>query len=411
VDTPALSTTPRFAARLWAARGRIALYIAVAVFLAAAYRFRILPKQADVLLDYFLYMSAATTFTPLPTPPVIIHAATQAPVFLVALVGALGTVVAYLIEYAVLGRVLGRVLALDRLRGVRENRAYLKLTALFDRMPFVSLAVAAFLPLPVDGVRLLAIARRYDRARYALAAFIGRLPRYAMIAGLGYGLRFVLPFSAAAEPPPPVPAAAEKAADPALAATLARLDRALAELEDAHGRFHQERWSPAFEEPDRASGELWFRRPGDLVLHYREPEPQEMVVDSAGVWIYLVKQKQAQRHPFATPSQRDAALAVLWQPSAVLARRYEITASATPPAGEKAGTWLRLVPRDKDLAEVVQVLYLRIGAKSGLSDCIIVEQRDGQRARLVMDAIEKNPGLPPERFRFRPPAGVDVIRF
>lgn len=405
MDTPVLPAPPRFAARLWTARGRIALYAALAVFLAAAYRFRILPQQADVLLDYFLYMSAATTLTPLPTPPVIIHAATQAPVFLVALVGALGTVVAYLIEYAV----LGRVLALDRLRGVRENRAYLKLAALFDRLPFVSLAVAAFLPLPVDGVRLLAIARRYSRARYALAAFIGRLPRYAMIAGLGYGLRFVLPFSAAAEPPP-VPAA-EAAADPALAATLGRLDRALAQLEDAHGRFHQERWSPAFEEPDRASGELWFRRPGDLVLHYREPEPQEMVVDSAGVWIYLVKQKQAQRHPFATASQRDAALAVLWQPSAVLASLYEIRASAEPPAGEKAGTWLRLLPRDKDLAEVLQVLYLRIGAKSGLSDCIIVEQRDGQRARLVMDAIEKNPGLSPERFRFRPPAGVDVIRF
>jgi outer membrane lipoprotein carrier protein len=396
---------PGRAARLWAARGQIALYVALAVFLAAAYRFRILPRQADVLLDYFLYMSAATTFTPLPTPPVIIHAATQAPVFLVALVGALGTMVAYLIEYAV----LGRVLALDRLRGVRENRAYRKLAALFDRLPFVSLTVAAFLPLPVDGVRLLAIARRYNRVRYALAAFIGRLPRYAMIAGLGYGLRFVLPFSAAAEPPPVL--AAEKAADPALAATLARLDRALAGLEDAHGRFHQERWSPAFEEPDRASGELWFRRPGDIVLHYREPEPQEMVVDSAGVWIYLVKQKQAQHHPFATATQRDAALAVLWQPSSVLGLRYEITASPAPPAGEKAGTWLQLVPRDKDLAEVVQVLYLRIGGKSGLSDCIIVEQRDGQRARLVMDGIEKNPGLPPERFRFRPPAGVDVIRF
>ncbi len=398
MQTPAVPFKPSLAGRLWAARGRIGLYAALAVVLTAAYRFRILPRQADVLLDYFLYMSAATTFTPLPTPPVIIHAATQAPVFLVAVVGALGTTVAYLIEYAV----LGRVLALDRLRGVRENSAYLKLAALFDRLPFVSLTVAAFLPLPVDGVRLLAIARRYDRGRYALAAFIGRLPRYAMIAGLGYGLRFVLPFGAAT---------AAETADPALTSTLARLDSALARLEDAHGRFHQERWSPAFAEPDRASGELWFRRPGDLVLRYREPETQEMYVDSAGVWIYLVKQKQAQRHPFANESQRDAALAVLWQPSAVLARRYEISRSTTPPAGEKAGDWLRLLPRDKDLAAVVAAAYLRVAAKSGLSDCIIIEQQDGQRARLVMDSIERNPRLPPERFRFTPPAGVDVVRF
>ncbi len=404
---PAASTSSR-SSRLWASRRRIALFVALILFLAVMYRFQILPTTADVLLDYFLYMSAATTFTPLPTPPVIIHAATKAPVALVAVVGALGTVVAYLIEYAV----LGRVLAIDRLRGIRENRMYLRLASLFDRLPFISLTIAAFLPLPVDGVRLIAIARRYDRFRYALAAFIGRVPRYALIAGLGYGLRFVLPLGAAAEEQPALPEmTAASTADSHLAASLTRLDAALAKLEDAHGRFHQERWSPAFADPERSSGELWFRRPGDLVLRYREPESQEMYIDSAGVWIYLVKQKQAQRYPFENEAQRDAALAVLWQPSTVLSRRYDLARSPTPPAGEKGGDWLRLTPHDERIAEVVTAVHLRLAAKTGLSDCILVEQQDGQRARLEIDSIERNPGLPAHRFRFQPPPDVEVVRF
>ena len=82
-------------------RRRLGLFLALLAFLAAAYRFRVLPGRADVLLDYFLYMSASTTFTPLPVIPAIVHAATLAPVFLVALVGALGTTVAYLIALIV----------------------------------------------------------------------------------------------------------------------------------------------------------------------------------------------------------------------------------------------------------------------------------------------------------------------
>lgn len=393
-------------------RRRIGLLLALLAFLAAAYRFRVLPGRADVLLDYFLYMCAATTFTPLPVIPVIVHAATLAPVLLVALVGALGTTVAYLIEYAV----LGRVLAHDRLGKVRQSRAYLWLAGVFDRLPFASLTLAAFLPLPVDGVRLVAIARGYDRRRFALAAFLGRLPRYALVAGLGYSLRFALPFVSAAGPAVEPAAAAihadsTAAADPRLRATLERLDHGTAHLRATHARFRQERWSPAFDEPERSRGELWFRRPGDLVLRYDEPDAQEVYIDSAGVWIYLKREKQAQHYPFMSRGERDAALAVLWQPSSVLAELYELARAPAPPAGETSGEWLRLVPRDPELGQVVACLYVRLAPKTGLSDCVVVEQQSGERTRLEVEKVERNPGLPDRLFRFTPPPGVEVVRF
>lgn len=394
------------------------LMAVVVTLLAACYRYRVLPERADVLLDYFLYMSAATTFTPLPTPPVIMHAATRAPILLVALIGALGTTVAYLIEYAV----LGRLLANDRLGRVRRSRVVEWLTSVFDRLPFIALTVAAFLPLPVDGVRLLAIARGYDRTRFAGAAFIGRLPRYILLATAGYGLKglftslvgvMVTVFTPPAVLAQPT-AAPEVASDPALTATLQRMDQALVHLKDLKGRFRQDRWSPAFPEPEAASGELWFRRPGDLVLEYAKPLEQQMVVDSSGVWIYLVAEKQAQRYPFSTPAERDAALAVLWQPSSMLKRLYEIRPAGTLPQGEKAekaGEWLTLVPRDPTLAEALVRAHIRLAKKSGLADCVIVEKQDGERVRLEVKSIAANPGLPSSRFEFKPPPGVEVVRF
>jgi outer membrane lipoprotein carrier protein len=382
--------------RIVSFRRRIALYVLVGAMVVIAYTTHVLPPPADVLLDCFLYLSVATTFTPLPSPPPIVHAATQAPVLLVAMVAAAGTTVAYLLEYAA----LKPIIAHRRLEHVRTHPTVQRLAAAFDRLPFLALSIAAFLPLPVDGVRLMAIARGYDRRRYALAAFIGRLPRYALIAGLGYGLRFFGPVEASGA-----------TSDPELGAVLARLDRAAERLDTAHGRFHQERWSPAFAEPERSRGELWFRRPSDLVLRYREPDEQMVFVDSLGVWIHLVKEKQAQRYRFTTPAERDAALAVLWQPSRVLASLYVIARAPETPHGEKPGEWLLLSPRDSELAQAVERVYMRFDAKLGLSDCVIVEQKGGERGRLEVDDIERNPELPGSRFRFQPPPGVEVVRF
>ncbi|MGD8397158.1 MAG: VTT domain-containing protein, partial [Candidatus Eiseniibacteriota bacterium] len=165
---------------------RAVLYAVIVGVLVAAYWFQVLPHRADVLLDYFLLMSVATTISPLPVAPSIIYAATQAPdgatgIWLVALVGAVGTTIAYLLEYAI----LSRVFSLRGTRRIKRSRVYLWLVDLFQRAPFVALTVAAFLPLPVDGVRLLAISIHYHRRRFALAAFVGRMPRYLLIAVLG----------------------------------------------------------------------------------------------------------------------------------------------------------------------------------------------------------------------------------
>lgn len=139
------------------------------------------PMTGSILMDFFLYMSVACQFFPIPTLPPIAFVAKVFHPILVSAVGALGTCVANLNDYAILGWLFRH----QRVKKIRDIQTYRRFLRLFDRYAFLTLAAASFLPIPVDVVRLLAISRAYTYWKYLAATFVGRFPRYLIIAYLG----------------------------------------------------------------------------------------------------------------------------------------------------------------------------------------------------------------------------------
>jgi len=130
------------------------------------------------LAGYFLYMSIACTFFPLNTLWIVLWMATQFPAWLVAVVGAVGTSAANLNDYYL----LSYLFEFDRVKRLRRRPLYQRAVSWLERAPFVTLTAFSFLPVPVDAVRLLAISRRYSRVRFTAATFLGRFPRYLLLA-------------------------------------------------------------------------------------------------------------------------------------------------------------------------------------------------------------------------------------
>jgi membrane protein YqaA with SNARE-associated domain len=130
---------------------------------------------------FLLYMSFANTFVPLPTNPVIIGLGRTYDPLLVGILGALGTAVANLSEYHVIAYLSARKFA-DKLK---KRKIYLKMQEWYWQYPFLLLVLTNFLPIPVDPVRWLSIASGYSRLNFALATFVGRTPRYYLLALLG----------------------------------------------------------------------------------------------------------------------------------------------------------------------------------------------------------------------------------
>lgn len=149
---------------------------------------------AWVLAGMAFYLSLCNTLIPLPTAWIILLAASEELLLfespwlrigLVAGVGALATAVANLNEYHVLGFLCGPRLS----RRIRRTRIYAWGARWFNVSPFQTLTLVAFVPIPIDAVRWLAILRRYSRWRLAAAYLLGRTPRYALLAGLSVAAR------------------------------------------------------------------------------------------------------------------------------------------------------------------------------------------------------------------------------
>ena len=144
-----------------------------------------LPSEGIFLYDYFLYMSLACTFFPIPTLPVVIFMGKSFIPFYVALIGAVATTLANLNDYCI----VSTIFISKKVQQVHNTKFYNFLIKYFQKSPFIIVAIGSFLPLSIDFIRLLAISHQYPIAKFSLANFCGRFIRYFILAMFGYSFQ------------------------------------------------------------------------------------------------------------------------------------------------------------------------------------------------------------------------------
>lgn len=143
------------------------------------------PKRNSFLYDYFLYMSLAFTFLPLPTiPTVILMGKTFSPMN-VALIGAVATTLANLNDYLI----VSTMFLSQKVQKIHQSSFYKFLIKNFERHSFLIISFGSFIPISIDVIRLLAISNQYPILKFSLANFVGRFPRYFLLAFLGYSFQ------------------------------------------------------------------------------------------------------------------------------------------------------------------------------------------------------------------------------
>jgi membrane protein YqaA with SNARE-associated domain len=133
------------------------------------------------------YLSLCCLFFPLPTAWMVFLLASNdvglvdsvpVRVLVVASTCALATAMANLNEY----HILTFLLRYGPVGRVRQTHVYDIAARWFNVSPFWTITAFSFIPIPVDVVRVLAVAARYNRFRFASAYFVGRLFRYGLFA-------------------------------------------------------------------------------------------------------------------------------------------------------------------------------------------------------------------------------------
>ena len=153
-----------------------------------------------------------------------------------------------------------------------------------------------------------------------------------------------------------------------------------------------------------SSGSFEFARPDRFRFSYAKPFEQLIVADGRKVWLYDQDLNQV--------TVRAMSQALGATPASLLAggamdKDFELVNAPTKDAPPKDGLdWVQATPRVKEGATVQT---LRIGFRGKTLAALEIVDAFGQRSLLQFSAVEINPKLPDETFRFVPPKGADVI--
>jgi len=184
------------------------------------------------------------------------------------------------------------------------------------------------------------------------------------------------------------------------AAAIEKLKTFIAATHSAQANFSQDVFDQAGKRIQRASGIMQFQRPGKFRWTYQKPYEQLIVGDGSRLWVYDKDLNQV--------SVRKLDQALGDSPAALLAGSNEIEKiyNLTNLGNQEGLDWVEAVPKSKDNA----FERIRLGFSSSGLQAMELRDQFAQVTVIKFAAVERNPKLSPELFRFVPPKGADVIR-
>lgn len=194
----------------------------------------------------------------------------------------------------------------------------------------------------------------------------------------------------------------------ALADGLQDLEKFLREVGSAQASFTQVVTSPlrngeTVARSKTSSGRFEFLRPNRFRFEYTRPFEQTIVADGQTLWLYDADLNQVTaRRQQEVLGSTPAALIAAGTDMKALSEVFELKAAPAQGGME----WAEARPRARD----GQLLSVRVGFKAGQLAVLEIADSLGQRSVLSFSQWQGNAPLRPEQFRFKPPAGADVIR-
>lgn len=191
-------------------------------------------------------------------------------------------------------------------------------------------------------------------------------------------------------------------------ALLDSIEAAQRTLADLSARFTETAFQAVFEESLTSRGEVFFRKPGRLLLRYAAPDSSLLVVNERTVWLYHVANRQAHRFRLSEESTAYGLLFGFGGSFRDARKHFRFLAEkAATRHGERV---LRAVPiASSPAAEDLEEIVVAIDPARWLPVRTRFRERGGDERLFVFEEVRRNPGVPEDLFAFTPPAGVEVF--
>jgi outer membrane lipoprotein carrier protein len=153
----------------------------------------------------------------------------------------------------------------------------------------------------------------------------------------------------------------------------------------------------------KSNGTFEFSRPNKFRFDYAKPFEQTIVADGQNIWLYDADLNQVtQRKQDSLFASTPAAVIAAAPNTAALTRDFDLQA-----APDRDGMqWAVAVPKNHD----GQLNNMRVGFRNNELAQLEIVDGFGQRSVISFAKLEANAAVPADRFRFKAPAGAQVVR-
>jgi outer membrane lipoprotein-sorting protein len=199
-------------------------------------------------------------------------------------------------------------------------------------------------------------------------------------------------------------------------ALLDSIETANVGLADLSAPFTETTFMPVFEESLSARGEVFFRKPAQLLLRYTSPDTSLLVVSDKTVWLHRPDMRQAHRFVLSEESTVYGLLMGFGGSFGEAKKHFRFLAAdgARTRAGGSAGATrervLRAVPRaGSAAAEDLEEILLVIDTATWLPARTRFREKGGDERTFAFGAFRRNQRLDASLFAFTPPPGTEVF--
>ena len=152
----------------------------------------------------------------------------------------------------------------------------------------------------------------------------------------------------------------------------------------------------------KASGKLYFKRPGKMLWRYEEPKGQFVLADGKNLYFYQPEQNQVIKSPLKNAFRSDIPLSFLLG-LGNLKKDFNATLKGT----EENQYVLRFEPKG-ELGGFSEVL-VAVGRSTSDIDWVSVRDAAANVTTIRFSGKRKGVGVQESLFRFQVPDGVDIV--
>jgi outer membrane lipoprotein carrier protein len=177
-------------------------------------------------------------------------------------------------------------------------------------------------------------------------------------------------------------------------------------IDDFHAKFIQEATVKTLNKVQKGDGEVWLKKPGKMRWNYFNPDKDEIVSDGITLWFYNDEEKQAIKSPMDKVLNTTTTTTFL-SGLGNLKRHFNARFSEGNQFADNVNYLIDLIPKDKD--EEYNKVTIAVDKKSMIVKNIYLYDAFGNLTMLELKDIKINRGVPDSLFKFKPPAGIEII--